>query len=434
MPPPPLPDKPWETVVRCRCGWAGSFCHLVKQYKGAPRLPATSGEPSVSEGALSSSFVLPLPADSRIVHAGGVEETWSLPRSGKSRGLFFFGGFWLVVSVPMAVLLWLRPMDNHSLTMDIVFRGVFGILFPIIGALVLYFGLRMKYARHWLSLDAEYFTLEREFFGRRKKRSLRRASITRVELREFYSQGYQPVYGLEIRGADGKLRFGTGLADDEKAWLEQDLRRALQASPEGAAATADRFSRPAPAHTGALEIEQSGRAVTLRLTPKKSDLAGAGLLMMIFCVAFWTIVYFNFFRNDSWDDGPFAFAGLLFKIPFVVLPLLFFVLGWMAWREGGRLAKTVIVLHANDSALILEKIHRRQSRQQQWSRTEVERVQTGSAGTKNQSRIMHGEIVAGDRVAWFGMGHEPEDLEVMCAAMRKTLGLTTPPTHDSSHS
>lgn len=53
----------------------------------------------------------------------------------------------------------------------------------------------------------------------------------------------------------------------------------------------------------------------------------------------------------------------------------------------------------------------------------MERVQTGVSGSRNGRPILHGEIVTADRVILFGMGSEPEDLEVMCVEVCSVLGL-----------
>lgn len=405
-PPAPVREKPWETVIRCPCGWAGSYFHLLENHKGPPRLPADEAVLEVSP---------PLPSGSRIQHAGGVEETWSLPRSGSSGCLLPFGIVWLGMSSLLSFSLWTSSSHPDGVGAQLMGRLIFGVGFPLIGVVIAGIGLRMKYARHWISLDGERLTLERELFGRRKRKSLRRAGITRVALREFYSRNYQPVYGVEVRGRDGKLRFGSGLKDDEKAWLEHDLRRALGLLTVAGALPADGAAR---AHSPALEVERAGRTVTLRLTPKKSDLAGGGLFMMIFAAAFCGISQVAMSSDES--GGAFLLLG---RIIFVVAPLLVFLIGFLVWREGRPLSGTVTVLHANDSWLTLELKRRRDTTQEQWRRAEVERVQTGVSGGKNGRPIMHGEIVTADRVILFGMGSEPDDLEVMCAELRSALGL-----------
>ena len=111
-------------------------------------------------------------------------------------------------------------------------------LFWAVGIGMLYVGLRMRYARHLVIVDEKSVILGRSLFGRRKLKSFPRESVQSVTKKEFYQQNYQPVYGIEIRGERGKLRFGSSLTEEEKDWLVADLKRSLVLSrPAG---------RPAP--------------------------------------------------------------------------------------------------------------------------------------------------------------------------------------------
>ena len=75
-------------------------------------------------------------------------------------------------------------------------------------------------------------------FGTIKEKSLVTSQVTSVAQIEFYQQNYQPVYGVEIRGRDGKFRFGTTLEEAEKAWLVADIKRAVLATDPSAAPVA----------------------------------------------------------------------------------------------------------------------------------------------------------------------------------------------------
>ena len=81
-------------------------------------------------------------------------------------------------------------------------------------------------ARHRVSVGGGRLTLRREMLGRVSEKSLSCAGITTLEQREFYKQNDQPVYGIEIKGAEGKIRFGTKLEEAEKAWLVVELTEA----------------------------------------------------------------------------------------------------------------------------------------------------------------------------------------------------------------
>lgn len=52
-------------------------------------------------------------------------------------------------------------------------------------------------------------------------------TILTVETKVFYTINYNPVRGIEIKGTQGKFRFGSGLHDSEKAWLVADLKESI---------------------------------------------------------------------------------------------------------------------------------------------------------------------------------------------------------------
>jgi hypothetical protein len=107
------------------------------------------------------------------------------------------------------------------------------LLFVAVGVVLLYAGLRSKYAIHLLIVDPHSVILGRSLFGRTKQRALARTTVRSVMKKVFYEQNYQPVYGVEVRGDGGKLRFGTMLDEGEKDWLVCELRRALGLQPGG---------------------------------------------------------------------------------------------------------------------------------------------------------------------------------------------------------
>ena len=74
--------------------------------------------------------------------------------------------------------------------------------------------------------------MRRELFGKTHDKSLPIDSITSITQVEFYQKNYRPVRGIEIRGKHGKLRFGSILSDEEKAWLVADMRRIIPGTPD----------------------------------------------------------------------------------------------------------------------------------------------------------------------------------------------------------
>ena len=129
-------------------------------------------------------------------------------------------------------------------------------------------------------------TLRREMFGRVKEKSLVTSQVNSVAQAEFYQQNYQPVYGVEIRGRDGKLRFGTTLREVEKAWLVADIKRAV-------------FGEPAARSRHARRKRSSRRAVVVSfpLPPLRRDNG--------------SLVRFSF--SSVWEPSPWGFpTGRIF--------------------------------------------------------------------------------------------------------------------------
>ncbi|MES2659029.1 MAG: hypothetical protein V4689_10460 [Verrucomicrobiota bacterium] len=154
---------------------------------------------------------------------------WNIPASGKSGGLLFFAIAWctLTVIVSSVFLFGANDFKSSGAFPVELFLILFFAAFWAVGIGMLYAACRSKYARHRLSGDRLQITLHRELFGKTKARSLPAADITSIAQVEFYQKNYQPVHGIEIRGKQGKLRFGSMLTDEEKAWLVADLRRVI---------------------------------------------------------------------------------------------------------------------------------------------------------------------------------------------------------------
>jgi hypothetical protein len=100
-------------------------------------------------------------------------------------------------------------------------------VFWAIGLGMLFLALHHKYACYRIRVTRDLVTLRREMFGRVKEKSLDAAQVSSVAQVVFYQQNYQPVYGVEVRGRDGKLRFGATLQEAEKAWLVADVKRTV---------------------------------------------------------------------------------------------------------------------------------------------------------------------------------------------------------------
>ena len=164
---------------------------------------------------------------SRQVDGAGAT-VWNIPASGRSGGLMLFAVVWSTITglVSLAFLLGFlfgKPEagSNAHLWFLIPFMGIFW----VIGLGMFYVGCRNKFATHRLSVNRTSVVLRRELFGRGKEMTLPIESVQAIAQVEFYQQNYRPVRGIEIKGSGAKLRFGSILTEEEKAWLVADLKR-----------------------------------------------------------------------------------------------------------------------------------------------------------------------------------------------------------------
>ncbi len=201
-----------ETLMRCAsCGLDA----LPSDWR-----PATGGVPVGHPDQI--------PADTRIRREGGFpgDCIWHIPASGKFGFFLFFGVMWTTITA-MVSGGFLMTSFNDELKSLPWFLYLFFSIFWAVGLGCLYIAVRNKYARHQITVTGDLVTLRREMFGRVKDKSLITRDVEAVEQAVFYQQNYQPIYGVEIRGRSGKLRFGTALKEAEKAWLVADIKRSV---------------------------------------------------------------------------------------------------------------------------------------------------------------------------------------------------------------
>lgn len=206
--------KGGETYTCVSCGFVGAPREWVPRSK---RLPI---------GAVGQ-----IPAGSRIEHRSLNEggDLFKIPASGKGNGLLFFGliwtGFIALVTLPALLGSGGFSVDGEPVSSmaGLLVLGLFLLVFWGIGLGLLYAGVRSKYAKHLLRVQHGQFDYVQELFGRHKHKRLPLTEIESITAKEFYQQNYQPVYGVEVRGPQKKIRFGSSLTDDEKGWLVAEL-------------------------------------------------------------------------------------------------------------------------------------------------------------------------------------------------------------------
>ncbi len=162
----------------------------------------------------------PKPVDSRIeMVAENGAWLYQIPRPRKWHGLLWMALMWnLIVGVILTALI-LEPGGLRQKPAELLLMG----LFPAVGLGLLYAGLRLSFACHQLALGPQTVRLRRKVFLH-KDYELPVSDLTDVRKKEFYSQNYQPIYGIEIAAGERKIRFGSALTEDEKNWLCWQIR------------------------------------------------------------------------------------------------------------------------------------------------------------------------------------------------------------------
>ena len=167
----------------------------------------------------------------------GEEVTWAIPAKRKMNFIMVFGLIWSVFMVVFSIGMIPAALKgevegNMPTWMIFPFIGVFW----VVGLSLLFYGIYKSFARHVLLLTGGQLVYVKSLFNRKTKRVFAREEIVSVDLVSFYSQNYQPVYGVKISTGRKSLKFGTAMTEDEKSWLVSDLRRYLFPSTEVPAA------------------------------------------------------------------------------------------------------------------------------------------------------------------------------------------------------
>jgi hypothetical protein len=158
-----------EVVVCGACDYRGSVTEWAMQ--GAGEQETVIADPDRPPGG------------TRIVRRelGGGSVAWEVPPTGKGGGLLGFGILWTgFVAVFSAFFVPAALRGEVEGNMPDWMGAVFLIPFWVVGLVMLYFGLRFKYARHLVVVDLRRVVLVRSLFNRTKRRVLERKTMRSV--------------------------------------------------------------------------------------------------------------------------------------------------------------------------------------------------------------------------------------------------------------
>lgn len=209
----PFVDKPPEsfselTDVRCpKCGNVFRFDEGIKSEEDAKANPP-------------GPFEKPLESRIELVTEEGAW-VYKIPRGRTPMALILVAAFWNLISWPIAFGMFAGKLESsaHTTLKDYLIMP----LFPGVGLVLIYAVLRMGWATHRLTLGPQTVRLRRKVILS-KEYEVPVAGITQVHKKEFYSENYKPVYGIEIIAGSRKIRFGSILTEGEKNWLCWQIR------------------------------------------------------------------------------------------------------------------------------------------------------------------------------------------------------------------
>lgn len=400
--PRPVPDTLWETRIDCPgCGRATALMELFYH----------AGPASLEQRSMQRSVEVPVPVSLSITTSDGADErVWNVPAKGGFNFFYFFSALWLTISLSFTYLALRGP-----------FEGAFALVFfNLIGFGTLYVALRLSLTRHRLRLTPEAFIHERIFLGRVKRRVIPPAQIEAVDLVVFYEKNYSPVYGIEVRGAGRKLRFGSSLPPEEKTWLWKELRVALALDmPPEEAARAVKASAPKP-HAR----HYAGGEACVELPPAANSFVG-----LIVGALFVAIAGFIFYQNvggfsqfPRGSPGVFQIIDMLFTVIGCVFPLVFMAVGGGLMWYVLRYRQTTYRILVHDRRLIIETSVRGRTTEEVWEADAVEDVRVTASTTRGSVHQSMLCLELPDRVRCLG-GQSEAFLKAAAASLRVALGM-----------
>lgn len=406
----------WNMVITCpRCGHISPFAEVT-----------FGGSMSIEEGITTGTVH---PSRSKDCHIAceqvGTTRTWKLPAKGGWSFLLTFACIWLAFSMFFFVAATLSSTGPELFVIC---------LFPIIGIGLFVAGLRQLYTRHVIILDTVELVHVAEFVGKPKRKSFPRETITGVDLVVFYSQNYQPVYGIEVRAGKRRLRFGSALSMDDKRWFCADLKRALNVQ-EGASGLPVKAPPPvtdASRPAGALEIQELPQGCIIQVPPapfSKWPIIGGLVFAASAAVMLFLVSDFPLANSDS-SPGLFGWVWNGFSLFWMAFVALFGLMGLSVTNAGLRARRIHQRITATSEALqVIEKCGREEI-ETLVPATEVRDVRVSpflvvttrvNNRPPTKKRYHRGVIILSDHAIGFGAGCDLHELRTAVTTLNAAL-------------
>ena len=418
-----LPKKSDDVIECSACGLKASLAEWAADDSHGPMHGRADQPPVVTKIR-------------REGHVHGVV-TWHIPPTGKFGFLLFFGTFWLGGAMLVSsgfLYTYLTGGEIKGNAPDWVLIPFFGIFYAI-GLGVLYAGLCQKFMLYTLAVSGREVRLDKELFGWKKEKSLARETVKSVENTVFYTQNDDPVYGIEITGTGGKIKFGSGLKDDEKSWLVADIRQSLFGKREIKNALSPATGLPKPMGARVAEHATVRQEAFSAPIPQygKGGLVAALVFGMI-GVAFIAIGIFVIGGEKLpvataekgllyHFDLVFSLLGNGFQFIWLAISSLFAILGIGMTVSILRGYGSERRLEGNSTEISIRTYKRGQIiKNQSFPRNQVTDIRTSASGSANGKTMKRIELIVGTKAEKIATWVNGDEADAFAEKVRSAIG------------
>lgn len=411
-------DDLWNMLVVCPSCQLGTSVFAAGDSEigaleiGAAPIVDQESRPSVS-----------LPPDTMIQHSVGDDrsQSWSIPAKGGCNFFLIFGVVWLLFTSFFAFGTVNKGGNLHTDFGSIGLVLFLGVFF-VVGIAVFWIGVLVSRMSHRLNVGNGLLRYEKRLFGRSKQLVWAVDTVDSVELKEFYQQNYKPVHGIEIKGSEGKIRFGSQLSQPEKSILARQLQDALvvksahsETSLESSEITPETPGNMATVdeRAGRITIYQPGKIPTVFLV--------IGIIFMIvgiFGTLMSTKTLSSFQKNDG-DTISNIFS--LFSLGATLVPALFALIGIILLFVVRQMKRTDRTIEVDLFSVKLTERIGNKTMQQSWPASDVRRAIVVPLGKVNNNQCYRGEILLADSVLPFGWSKPKAELIGIAMAINRLL-------------